>query len=130
METQIRVIASINKLKQIQAEKKQQLGAIEDAINSVKQDLENYGDMLLTLVDDYSADLEDAKSRARELADFVSTLMIEADGGYREYEQSYINVSAELDSLDIPYDNILLDVQERFNEIKNEADTLSFNLGN
>jgi hypothetical protein len=130
METQIRVIASINKLKQIQAQKQQRFGAIEDAIASVKQELQDAGDMLMSLVDDYNSDIEDTKTKASELAEFVSNFMIEADGGFREYEKNYLNSSQELDSLGIPYENVLYDAQERYEQAKSEADTLAFNLGN
>jgi hypothetical protein len=130
METQIRVIASINKLKQIQAQRQQNFGAIEDAIASVKQELQDAGDMLMSLVDDYNSDIEDTKTKASELAEFVSNFMIEADGGFREYEKNYLNISQELDSLGIPYENVLYDAQERYEQAKSEADTLAFNLGN
>ncbi len=101
--------------------KKQNLGAIEDAVNEVKQNLKNTGDMLTELVNNYNSDIDSLINEGVALAEKISTLMIEADMIYNQYEEEYLFIASELDAIGVPYDNIFPDVGSDYNDVKDLA---------
>ena len=107
---------------------KQKLGAIEDAVNEVKNDLSNKADMIGTLINDYNSDIKDIEARSRALAEDILNLMMEADGAYKQYEEEYLATATELDSLGIPYDSVFPDYGSDYNDAKDYANNLMYRL--
>jgi hypothetical protein len=129
MNTEQRVLAMLSKVKQIKLDKKENLGAIEDAINQVKVDLSNKGDMIIQLVSDYNSDIDDKILQAKALGEDLLDLMMQTDGAFNQLEEEYLTTAKELDDLGISYDSIFPDLGSDYNDAKNFATDLADKLG-
>jgi len=110
--------------------KKQDLGAIEDAVEQVKQDLYDKTKYMEGLVNDLNTQRQEIQSKALALAEDLSNSLIEAGSLFNQAEQEYLDIAKELDALGIQYDSIYPDIGSDFRDAYDVADTLMFNLGN
>ena len=129
MNTEQRVLAMLNKVQNVRLSKKENLGAIEDAINQVKVDLSNKGDMIIQLVSDYNSDIDDKILQAKALGEDLLDLMMQTDGAFNQLEEEYLTTAKELDDLGISYDSIFPDLGSDYNDAKNFATDLADKLG-
>lgn len=89
METQARVIATLNKLKQVQAQKQQRLGTIEDAIRGEQDAFTNDAVKIKAYMDDMSQlsmELEDALQGIASLGDTFLSKFNQLDQYYNGYD--------------------------------------------
>jgi hypothetical protein len=97
METQARVLATLNKLKEVQAQKQQKLGVIEDAINEQLNDLDN---------------------QAQEFIDKSQSLYIAIENFFN-MRDNLISELSEANSIDI---NNVYTLLESYEEVQNYTD--------
>ena len=130
MNTQERVLAMLNKIENVRTAKKENLGAIEDAVNEVKSNLETRGNDIIALVNELGARLEKGQQDARALAEDLQNSLQEIGMQYNEGEAEYLDIAQELDALGISYDSIFPDIGSDYNDTYELIDNLIFNLGN
>lgn len=98
METQARVLAMLNKVKEVQRQKQQNLGAIEDAIEDAKAEALsyidvmkiNYNDLENTIaetLDQIQIQIDTLDSYSKEL----QTEYLDANDGFREVNQGLVD---------------------------------------
>jgi hypothetical protein len=102
METQSRVLAMLNKTKEVREARQENLGAIEDAINEVKSNASTILNDLQKIKDNLYSDLDDAISKILAEADYMSTLTYESD--FNSKFEEYNIIVDELKSLNIDFD--------------------------
>jgi hypothetical protein len=129
MNTEARVLATLNKIKEVQSKRKD-LGAIEDAINEVKNSLQGREETILTIINDFRAKIQKAEQDAVAVAEYLQTELQSAGMDYNEAEADYLAISKELDDMGISYESSLSDLGSNWNELYDQADNLIFNLEN
>jgi len=109
MNTQTRVLAMLNKIENVRIAKKENLGAIEDAVNQVKDDLTFLRDSIVG----YTRDIELAitqydEANAKATSDLSDSIR-EIDSLVASLQEEAFEKTTELDNLGISYDNIDID---------------------
>ena len=128
METQARVMATLNKVKEARAKKQEKLGAIEDAIKEVQENLIAKEKEMTSIVTELGTQIENIKNKSRLLAEDLSTSLREASI-FDELELEYIAIANELDNLGIPYNTSLQQLQNDYSNGYDIADELINSLG-
>lgn len=125
MNTEKRVLAMLNKTREIKLAKKENLGAIEDAINEAQ-----------TLVDTYTSDMEATlRNLIIETDDIVSSIMgysqqlksiiSESQSYYDEAELKFYDTVKELDALGISFNDPFPALGSDFKDAINYANTIA-----
>ena len=126
MNTEKRVQERLNNFRQAREIK---LGAIEDAINEVKQNLSNREQMMIESIDNLQSDIDDVLLESRNLAEKLSTSLREATQMFESAREDYEDISSELDSLGIDFDDAMPELGSRFANIYDLADDIMTDLG-
>jgi len=121
METQAKVLAMLNKIKQVREARKENLGAIEDAIKEVQGTLVDISQQTALVIDTYDRDVSDIINQVAILASDLITIIQDASSKYSDYENKYLQTANELDSLGINYDNSLPDLSSNFKDVNTSA---------
>ena len=123
--TQAEIFKRLEKIKSNRLTKKQELGAIEDAINEAKKELENNKTMLYDLISNFNYEIDDVIIKSADLGENLRTLLQEATMGYNEYRENYVMIVSEFEDLGIPFDNELYVIDDIFEEASSLAENLS-----
>ena len=126
MNTERRVQERLNKFRQAREIK---LGAIEDAINEVKQNLSNREQMMIESIDNLQSDIDDVLLESRNLAEKLSTSMRGATQMFESAEEDYLFMARELDEIGVDYDNAFPDLGSDWANVYNLADEIMTDLG-
>jgi hypothetical protein len=130
METQSRVLAMLNKTKQLREARQENLGAIEDAVNQVKQDLSNKFKELTSLYDDLESATVTIMDKSKALGEDLSTSLIEIGSQWNSKLEEFNLIATELDDLGIAYEYDVDSLGSDYLQAYDVADNLMFNLGN
>lgn len=105
MNTEQRVLAMLNKVQNVRLSKKENLGAIEDAIAEVK----NNADLLLSELDtiqkELQAELFDAVDKILAESDYMISAVGSASSQFDEKLNEYNTIVEELSALNIDYNS-------------------------
>ena len=126
MNTEKRVQERLNNFRQAREIK---LGAIEDAINEVKQNLSNREQMMIESIDNLQSDIDDVLLESRNLAEKLSTSMRGATQMFESAEEDYLFMARELDEIGVDYDNAFPDLGSDWANVYNLADEIMTDLG-
>ena len=126
MNTERRVQERLNKFRQAREIK---LGAIEDAINEVKQNLSNREQMMIESIDNLQSDIDDVLLESRNLAEKLSTSMRGATQMFESAEEDYLFMARELDEIGVDYDNAFPDLGSDWANVYDLADEIMTDLG-
>ena len=126
MNTEKRVQERLNNFRQAREIK---LGAIEDAINEVKQNLSNREQMMIESIDNLQSDIDDVLLESRNLAEKLSTSMREATQMFESAEEDYLFMARELDEIGVDYDNAFPDLGSDWANVYDLADEIMTDLG-
>jgi hypothetical protein len=119
MNTEARVLATLNKIKEVQT--KRNLGAIEDAVNEVKNNLRLKENEMSSIINELSSQIENIVRQSRALAEELQTSLMESTR-YSDLELEYISMAEELDNLGIPFDNILSELGSNYSDAYDVAE--------
>jgi outer membrane murein-binding lipoprotein Lpp len=129
MNTQRQVFEKLAKQK-LGAKDKQNLGAIEDAIREVQDNLNAKANEISTLVNDFNAEIKNSQSKALALAEELQTAIQQAGMSFNDAEAEYKEMAKELLDLGIPFNDIFPEIGTEYSDLYDIADNLIFNLGN
>ena len=115
---------------QKQLVKKQDLGAIEDAIQQSKQDLADKGAELLNLKDTLKDQVQNIRDQAKSLSEDLLNSLMEVGGQWNDRLDEFNQLASELENLNIDYNINLDSISNDYLEVYDQADNLIFNLGN
>jgi chromosome segregation ATPase len=104
MNTEQRVLAMLSKVKQIKADKKEKLGAIEDAVNEVKSELIDLRDNIVGLTRDLEMAISQYDEANAKATSDLSDAIREADQQFSMLQEEAFVKTTELDNLGISYD--------------------------
>jgi len=121
METQARVLAMLNKTKEVRKQRKQNLGAIEDAISEVKSLLDDNASDIVSVIDNYYQDVSGIVNQVNDLASELLTIIQDASAKFSDYESKYLQTALELDNLGISYDSVFPDLGSDFKDTNTYA---------
>lgn len=124
MNTENRVLAMLNKIGNVRTAKKENLGAIEDAINDAKKNIETSKTLLYDLISNFNNDIDDVIIRSADMSENLRTTLQEATMGYNEFRENYVAIVSEFEDLGIPFDNAIQDIDDKFEEAYALADNL------
>jgi uncharacterized coiled-coil DUF342 family protein len=110
--------------------KKQELGAIEDAIQQSKQDLADKGAELLNLKDTLKDQVQNIRDQAKSLSEDLLNSLMEVGGQWNDRLDEFNQLASELENLNIDYNINLDSISNDYLEVYDQADNLIFNLGN
>jgi DNA repair exonuclease SbcCD ATPase subunit len=103
METQSRVIATLNKLKEQHAQKQQKLGAVEDAVNEVRDNIATQISNIETLFSSVNNQTRSISVKIQEITMEAQEMVDNAISFLEEYEAEYYRLTEELDGLGVNY---------------------------
>jgi predicted nucleic acid-binding Zn-ribbon protein len=123
METQSRVLAMLNKTKQVR-ESRKELGAIEDAINEVKSNIEASETEMYDLLNNFNNELDNSKTIINNEIDAVKEYSFDYDNEFGNAKLNYQENLSELKSAGIDYDEstaekIMSDFDIAINSLQN-----------
>jgi chromosome segregation ATPase len=104
MNTEQRVLAMLSKVKQIKLAKKENLGAIEDAVNEVKSELIDLRDNIVGLTRDLEMAISQYDEANAKATSDLSDAIREADQQFSMLQEEAFVKTTELDNLGISYD--------------------------
>jgi hypothetical protein len=117
MSTEQRVLAMLTKVQKVQEVKKENLGAIEDAINDVKSNLADLRDEMVAITRQLETGISVYGDASAKATSDLSDVMKETDDQFFSLQQQAFILANELDNLGISYD---VDIEKT----KNDFDTL------
>jgi len=123
------IFKRLQKLKSERLAKKENLGAIEDAVNQAKNDLEKKEDYLVSVVDNLNNEIDDIILESKSLAERLSVLLREYTAEFEKGTSEYMEIANELDTIGIPYDNVFSDISSDFNDAYDYAEEFMNSLG-
>ena len=126
MTTENQIQVNLQKFKS----KKQNLGAIEDAVNEVKNNLQGREETILTIINDFRAKIQKAEENAKAIASDLQTELQSAGMDFNEAEADYLGMSKELDDMGISYESNISNLESDWNDLYDQADTIIYNLQN
>jgi hypothetical protein len=121
MNTEQRVLAMLNKIGNVRTAKKENLGAIEDAVDAVKLQLKENGFELELIVENLNEEINNVVSQMQGLVQGLDAVVQEHKFNYEAIEIQFDEASAELDSLGIGYDTPFPDLSYEYNSALNYA---------
>jgi len=125
MNTEQRVLAMLNKTKEIKLAKKENLGAIEDAIKEAQDNISaqvaNIDTILYNLINETDQIVSGIQGFANQAKDMISR----AQSFYDEYEAEYLRLSQELDALGLNYEGLDVSTRSDFKDAINYANTIA-----
>lgn len=101
--------------------KKQELGAIEDAINEVKSNLTTKGEDLTIIINDYNDIFNEYQNKAVQLGEEFRVLIQDLGNQWDEKQKEFLESAKELDDLSIPYDDTLGEYGSDFKDIYSKS---------
>ena len=104
MNTEQRVLSMLSKVKQIKLAKKENLGAIEDAVNEVKSELIDLRDNMVGLTRDLEMAISQYDEANAKATSDLSDAIREADQQFSMLQEEAFVKTTELDNLGISYD--------------------------
>lgn len=129
MNTENRVLAMLNKIGNVRTAKKENLGAIEDAINQVKQNIDKVGVDLVNFTDQLNEAINDSLLKQRALAESLLTdlqsISIQREEVFNQFEE----INSELMDLGIDNGIDINKIDADFEIAYATADELINNLG-
>jgi len=124
MNTEARVLATLNKIKEVQSKRKD-LGAIEDAVKEVQDNIftivTNIETLLYSLNTETEQIVDGMFGYAMQAKDMVTT----AQSTYDEYEAEYLKLAQELDALGLSYEGLDVSIRSDFKDAINYANLLA-----
>ena len=125
MNTQERVLAMLNKVQKVREVKKENLGAIEDAIKEAQDNISvqvvNFEQLLSSINNSTETIVDGMMGYAMQARDTVNNVQ----SYYDEYEAEYLRLSQELDALGLPYEGLDVSVKSDFKDAINYLDLLA-----
>jgi hypothetical protein len=109
METQARVLATLNKLKEVRL-KKQNLGAIEDAINNVKNNADEIISKLTEIKSNFFAEVDNSVGLILTECDYLGMISTDYQSQFENLENELNIITEELKTFDIEYNDTELSV--------------------
>lgn len=119
METQNLIFANLQKIRE-----KQNLGAIEDAVNEVKSNLKDLSDNMVGVTRQLELAVTTASESMSKIISDLSDVMRQTDDEFYTLQQEAFVQSNELDNLGIPYDIDLDQITGYFSEVFDKADSM------
>jgi hypothetical protein len=104
MNTEQRVLSMLSKVKQIKLDKKEKLGAIEDAVNEVKSELIDLRDNMVGITRDLEMAISQYDEANAKAKSDLSDALREADLHFPTLQEDAFVKTTELDNLGISYD--------------------------
>ncbi len=129
MNTENRVLAMLNKIGNVRTAKKENLGAIEDAINQVKQNIDKVGVDLANFTDQLNEAINDSISKQRALAESLLTDLQSISMQREEVFNQFEDINSELMDLGIDNGIDINKIDADFEIAYATADELINNLG-
>lgn len=133
METQARVMATLNKVKEARAKKQEQLGAIEDAVNEVKAKAEKIEQELSEINASFGQEVVDAINVIVNEADYMISVTGANESQFEEKIAEFNQIVSELYQVGIEYDqSVVGKIEQEFKDtgkaarIITELDTQTF----
>jgi hypothetical protein len=117
MKIENRIFATLQKTKE-----KQNLGAIEDAVNEAKSILKDSNDQMVAVTRSLETGLAKAQQAMSELISNLSDVMRQADDEFYTLQMEAFKQQAELDNLGISYDTDIDVTVEFFQQMYDKAD--------
>ena len=124
MNTQERVLAMLNKTKEVRKSRKENLGAIEDAVNEAKSVLKNSNDEMVAVTRTLETAIATAEQAMSELISNLSDAMRNSDDNFYNLQMEAFKQQADLDNLGISYETDVEATIEYYNEIYDKADSM------
>jgi len=120
MNTQKQIFEKLSK----QELEKQNLGAIEDAVNEAKSVLKDSNDQMVAVTRTLETAVATAEQAMSDLISNLSDAMRMADDDFYSLQMEAFKQQAELDNLGISYETDVDATIEYYNEIYDKADTM------
>jgi len=109
MNTENRVLAMLNKIGNVRTAKKENLGAIEDAINDVKSNIAMLETRLYDITNELNNELDNSESIINNEIDNVKQYSTSYDNDAYDVQQQYTELYSELKNAGIDYDESDMD---------------------
>lgn len=103
--TQAEIFKRLQKVQSNRLTKKQELGAIEDAINEVKSNIEEKQNELKMVVESYKSEVNDAMDKIMAEGDYLISATSATENSFDELISEYNNMADELTNAGVEFDN-------------------------
>lgn len=103
---------------------KQNLGAIEDAVNEAKSNLKNLADKMVAVTRQLETGISVASDAMEQITSKLSDVMRESDSEFYDLQQEAFILVSELDNLGISYDQDLDTLVTNFSSKFDQADQM------
>ena len=124
MNTEQRVLAMLSKVKQIKLDKKEKLGAIEDAIKEAIDNLKAKGDELFYITESMNVEIYGVENEIKSLKDGLLQTMNSYLSEWKEVSASYKEQASELEANGIGFNDYIGELESNWQDINDYGQSI------